>query len=203
MSVASGNSPGEFHHTMVKKGDAGFQSHRHAGPINFGQDIVGQIGDEIEELHPFEQPRKFPFDPVVPKACLVARPPKALFAPAPNGSPGAGIGRNRFRRENRSELVQLVADLPGRTASRQRRKHLRQRPAGSAVSIPASVRRIGSGIRQRTPVPVCELIAVITAEQLITAITGKCNRDVTPRHCRNEMHRNMGKVRERLVIHVR
>ena len=34
---------------MVEQGNAGFQRHRHAGAIDFSQDIVGQVGDEPEE----------------------------------------------------------------------------------------------------------------------------------------------------------
>src|SRR4029078_2367505 len=42
---------------------------------------------------------KIPVRPGHPKARLVVRRPKALFAPAPNGLPIADTGRNRFRRK--------------------------------------------------------------------------------------------------------
>ena len=70
--------PGEFDHAMVEQRHARFQRHRHAGAVDLGQDVVGQIGHQVEELHALEQRRE------VARRC--ARSHRRLVASATPGS---------------------------------------------------------------------------------------------------------------------
>ncbi len=45
--------PGELDHAMViQKRDSALQAGRHAGSIQFDQNIIGQVGIEIQVHHP-------------------------------------------------------------------------------------------------------------------------------------------------------
>ena len=47
-------TPREFNDAMIDEGDARFQRHRHAGPVDLRKNVVGQVSDKIEKLHSLE-----------------------------------------------------------------------------------------------------------------------------------------------------
>ena len=46
-----GQPPGEFHQSMVQKGNSRFQRHPHRCPVNLDENIIGQIRNRIKVHH--------------------------------------------------------------------------------------------------------------------------------------------------------
>ena len=51
-------SPGEFDDAVIQQGNACLECNRHAGSINLREDVVGEICDEVHQLHLLKKTRK-------------------------------------------------------------------------------------------------------------------------------------------------
>src|SRR5262245_32765544 len=59
--------PRKLNDTMIEQWHASFQRYRHAGAIDLGEDVVGQVGYKVEKLHSFEQAGEVSFGLRIPQ----------------------------------------------------------------------------------------------------------------------------------------
>src|SRR5262249_27494886 len=103
--------------------------------------------------------------------------------------------------EHSGEFVKLVADLCRSCARRQIRQE--SRPAlrrkarkGRCHAMTDNVRKQRYGL----PCAASKLISIVACKELVAAVAGKCNGDVTARHGGNQESRDLRGVRKRFII---
>ena len=137
-------APGEFDHAMIEQRHARFQRHRHAGAVDLGEDVVGQIGDESRNCMRSSRSGKSARS-VRPRAASAALGRPASVRPVANVYQAA-VERTGALGEHRGELVHLVAELPRPQIRRQQpRSSAVQRSAGTRASAAAARRHCASG----------------------------------------------------------
>ena len=93
-----------FHDPVIEQRHARFQRHGHAGAIDLGQNIVGQISDQIEKLHPRHQVGKFFRQRRVVEQALRLPRLRHDFGRLPMADQGGGKLRRRCRAAARWRL---------------------------------------------------------------------------------------------------
>ena len=185
---------------MIKKRFPGLEAESHAGAVQFGENIVGEIGDAVEIHHAFKN---------VP---VIAASPK-------RGLSFVGAGHQRFgivpgahqAMEKRIKITtgeisrQPVHGVPFLAGGDFFRSHGKKGiPQGNwdhPERSPHQGPDRGRNLPEGGPKVAAADITVIAAEKFVAAVSGKRHGDVAPRKSGNQPCGNLRRIGKGLVVH--
>ena len=191
---------------MIEHWHACFETARHGRPIDLDQNVIGQEAGHVLKHHgPRGVAQSFKMRRLLGSVArlLAANDNIAGVWPARGQFAVEAIGI--VEADDAAKFMQLVAwqfgpQALGQNRARQRRKSipLVRRQSGHEGRCSAPKGAWNSG--ELRPQAAGHLIAVIAAEQFISAITRQRDRHFAPRHLADEERWNLRAVGERLAI---
>ena len=133
--------PCKLHDSVVQERHARLEGNRHAGAVDFHQDLVGQEAQHVEQHHSVDEVGRLDQESPSPSTPSSARRSPAPARPGPAMRKQIAIGDiRRLFAENLSELVELLAVHPTPDPLREERTKDRQssipRPLRKSPSAP-------------------------------------------------------------------
>ena len=186
---------------MVEYRHAHLERYRHACAINFRQDVIGKVSRRIKILHSCNDIWNMDTCPFVPcNRAVLVRTFNESFRCVPMADKRT-IKRILASTQRLSKLVRLLTKMRRTAAGGEHTRHCvpetRRQCAKHAAHRLAQDRRAP---KQRPTMFGSKEIARITAKQLIAAIARKSHADMPLGQLRNEICRNLRRVRKRLII---
>ncbi len=186
---------------MIEQGHAHLEAHRHAGAVDLGEEVVGQICQRIQQHHALDEIRKsLPQAGVAQPVAGVAGERHEPFRLRPQRNEAA-IGRvGVVLAQQRRQLLRLLL--------RQRRPQPRRREARQAAHgiLGEQAQHAGSAAAQRArrgeraPDVLAPSIAGISGEELVAAVARERHGDVPARETRDDLRRDLRGIGEGLVV---